>query len=86
MNKVIWKYPVTLGKNTLVLPTHHDVVHFGGHDNCFFVWVSMVPNETPLYNWCYDVVATGEEYEGQHVMTCIENSFVWHLIHRRISK
>jgi len=81
MTKVVWKYALAAGKNTLYIPEDCKFLHVDVQDGKPHIWV-LVDHTKRYSEICVFLAATGEhlpENVGHHVGTFLVNEFVFHV-------
>lgn len=79
--RVIYKYPLMVGYNSVPLPFGAEVVHIGEQHGQLQMWVEQDPSET-LVNRQFNVYGTGHyiyNVNEQHLSTVQVGDLVWHI-------
>jgi hypothetical protein len=82
MSAVIYKYPLGEypGITQMAMPAGARIVHVGEQYGCVTVW-AIVDRGAPLKVRHLNVVATGEDFDGEYVSTAqMSTGLVWHVV------
>lgn len=80
--KTIYKYPVKVGINKILVPKNVQILKFGYTHEGLFIWALVNTLLDEFKNIEIEVVGTGwtlEEYSGLYIDSVITNDgYVWH--------
>ena len=79
--RIIYKYPLALGLNSVNLPLESEVVHIAEQYGQLQMWVEQDPNR-PVLSRQFVIYATGQYIYNNtehHLATVLVGDFVWHV-------
>lgn len=79
--KVVYKYPLGMGPNTVALPKNAKIVHIGMQEGFPMMWVEH-PHEWESYEKrFFEIFGTGNPIpeDAEHISTFFDPPFVWHV-------
>lgn len=79
--KQVWKYPLTMGINEVLLPAEHKIVHVALQHGNITMWAEVSLANVPYKPIPVSVVGTGHDIpeDTEHVGTFMDGPFVWHV-------
>lgn len=79
--RVVYKYPLVLGWNSISLPLEAEIVHIGEQNGQLQMWVEQDPSR-PVTQRQFNVYGTGYPIYNNnehHLATVIVGDLVWHV-------
>ena len=82
--RIIFKYPICIGRNTLSLPKGSKILHVAEQRGQLCMWIEQDTTKPQVYR-NFQVYGTGKSFgsdravEPTFVGTALVNDFVWHV-------
>jgi hypothetical protein len=82
MKKVVYKYPVNAGADSMELPLGAEILKIDSQDGGVFLWALVSPEQVITATVIFDVVVTGQPFHAEdreYVNTFFIDALVFHL-------